>query len=223
MIDVMNSDLASRALNCSSPPSWGHGTSKLSTKGRRSNLCARCSELFANSVLYSVQLTIRSLIKQLRPVWFVMENAPGLTNANNIKLLQAMMEAFRDIGYETAADVLLAADFGVPQLRYRLFLIGTRTGAPIRFPKSTHRSPVPKLGAEALGAKPRSDPQLPVISPGRDRFGAAAHSRGGARRLRRAGRNQPGQRVRRIGAAVVISAWLVFAAWVALFVRDLLT
>ena len=46
----------------------------------------------------------RSLIQQLQPTWFVMENVPGLTQANNILLLQAIMEEFRDIGYETAAD-----------------------------------------------------------------------------------------------------------------------
>lgn len=77
----------------------------------------------------------RSLVATLRPDWFVMENVPGLAHANNRKLLRAMMEAFAEIpGYRVAADILLAAHFGVPQFRYRLFIIGTRTGKPIRFP-----------------------------------------------------------------------------------------
>lgn len=79
------------------------------------------------------------LVRELRPQWFVMENVPGLTHANNRELLAEILKLLGEIkGYEVAADVLLAADFGVPQLRYRLFVIGTRTGARIRFPAPTH-------------------------------------------------------------------------------------
>jgi|GEM_PF-206818 len=75
------------------------------------------------------------LVKELRPRWFLMENVPGLTHANNRELLATIFREFESIeGYEVAGDVLLAADHDVPQLRYRLFIIGTNTGAPIRFP-----------------------------------------------------------------------------------------
>lgn len=76
----------------------------------------------------------RDLVADLKPDWFVMENVPGLVHANNRKLLLTIMEALADPGYEVAADVLLAAHYKVPQFRYRLFLIGTKTGKPIRFP-----------------------------------------------------------------------------------------
>lgn len=83
------------------------------------------------------------LVKELRPKWFVMENVPGLTHANNLELLQEILNLFQQIkGYRVAGDVLLAADYGVPQLRYRLFLIGTRTSAPILFPAPTHASTI---------------------------------------------------------------------------------
>lgn len=79
------------------------------------------------------------LIKELRPRWFVMENVPGLTHANNRDLLAEILKLMEEIdGYKVAADVLLAADFGVPQFRHRLFIIGTNTGTPIRFPTPTH-------------------------------------------------------------------------------------
>lgn len=77
----------------------------------------------------------RDLVADRRPEWFVMENVPGLAHANNRKLLRAIMAAFAEIpGYEVAADVLLAAHYGVPQFRYRLFVVGTRTGKLVRFP-----------------------------------------------------------------------------------------
>jgi DNA (cytosine-5)-methyltransferase 1 len=79
------------------------------------------------------------LVSELQPAWFVMENVPGLAHVHNRELLIAILELFEEIGYAAAADVLLAADFGVPQLRYRLFIVGNRTGAPIRFPRPEFR------------------------------------------------------------------------------------
>jgi DNA-cytosine methyltransferase len=81
-------------------------------------------------------LAFARLVKELQPLWFVMENVPGLTHLNNRQLLADILKLFEETGaYNVAADVLLAADYGVPQFRYRLFIIGTRTGAPIRFPE----------------------------------------------------------------------------------------
>lgn len=87
-------------------------------------------------------LAFIDLVRALQPRWFVMENVPGLTHTNNRELLAAIFKEFTSIpGYEVKGDVLLAADYGVPQLRYRLFIIGTNTGAPIRFPVATHVIP----------------------------------------------------------------------------------
>src|SRR6185369_2899456 len=75
-----------------------------------------------------------------RPKWFLMENVPGLTHTNNRELLATIFQEFEAIeGYRVSSDVLLAADHGVPQIRYRFFIIGTDTEAPIRFPQETTR------------------------------------------------------------------------------------
>jgi DNA (cytosine-5)-methyltransferase 1 len=96
------------------------------------------------------------LVKELRPKWFVMENVPGLTHSNNLELLAEILKLLQGIkGYRVASDVLLAADYGVPQFRYRLFLIGTRTDAPIRFPTATHH-PIDKgIGSTKLDTSNR--------------------------------------------------------------------
>lgn len=86
--------------------------------------------------------TFIDLVRVLRPKWFVMENVPGLTHANNRRLLEAIFAEFEAIGgYEVYGDVLLAAGYGVPQLRYRLFIVGTNTGRQVRFPAPTHIAP----------------------------------------------------------------------------------
>jgi DNA-cytosine methyltransferase len=106
------------------------------------------------------------LVSELRPEFFLIENVPGLTHRHNFGQLRRIFETFEtELGYRCAADVLLAADYGVPQLRYRFFLIGTRTDAPLSFPVPTH-VPVERTDAfaaphvtvwEAIG-------DLPVIS-----------------------------------------------------------
>ena len=86
------------------------------------------------------------LVRELKPRWFLMENVPGLTHANNRELLREIFKSLESIkGYQVSGNVLLAADYGVPQLRYRLFIVGTNTGSPIRFPLATH---TPTAGAD---------------------------------------------------------------------------
>jgi len=88
------------------------------------------------------------LIDEVKPDWFLMENVPGLLHKHNRQLASDIFQAFEEIEYRCGADVLLAADYGVPQLRYRLFLIGNRVGAPLAFPTPTHSCPFEKLGLD---------------------------------------------------------------------------
>lgn len=91
------------------------------------------------------------LVRELQPQWFIMENVPGLTHANNRDLLAAIFEQFESIkGYKVSGDVLLAADYGVPQFRYRLFVVGTNTGAPIRFPLATRTPSLPHRAEQSV-------------------------------------------------------------------------
>ena len=75
-------------------------------------------------------------IKKVQPRWFLMENVPGLANLDGGAFLDVLLEEFRAAGYKNAeARILNAADYGVPQLRRRLIIIGNRTGHVIPWPK----------------------------------------------------------------------------------------
>lgn len=78
------------------------------------------------------------LVDELRPSWVVFENVPGLLLYNQGQVALEIVRAFREIGYSLIPMILLAADFGVPQLRRRLVFIGNRTGADVVFPAATH-------------------------------------------------------------------------------------
>lgn len=78
------------------------------------------------------------LVREMDAPSFLMENVPGLAHRHNFGILRKIFAAFEDLGYRCSAEVLLAADYGVPQLRYRFFMIGTRTDADLTFPEPTH-------------------------------------------------------------------------------------
>jgi DNA (cytosine-5)-methyltransferase 1 len=76
-----------------------------------------------------------------RPRAFLLENVYGLAYRNhNQPWLENLLAAARDLGYYVHYQVLLAADYGVPQRRQRLFVLGSRDRAP-QFPQPTNSGP----------------------------------------------------------------------------------
>ncbi|MCH9012469.1 MAG: DNA cytosine methyltransferase, partial [Proteobacteria bacterium] len=68
------------------------------------------------------------LVLELQPAYFAFENVKGLTVGNQRQVLDEMVESFGEAGYRVLLpyEVLNAADYGVPQERHRLFLLGAR-------------------------------------------------------------------------------------------------
>jgi DNA (cytosine-5)-methyltransferase 1 len=81
------------------------------------------------------------LVVELKASYFVFENVRGLTVGQHRKFLEEIMLEFKRNGYRVVEDyrVLNAVDYGVPQDRQRLFLIGARKGFPLpEYPDATH-------------------------------------------------------------------------------------
>ncbi len=64
-------------------------------------------------------------VNYFKPQFFVMENVPGILSMSKGKVVEKVIELYSEIGYSCKMEVLLAADYGVPQLRRRVFFIGT--------------------------------------------------------------------------------------------------
>jgi DNA (cytosine-5)-methyltransferase 1 len=73
------------------------------------------------------------LVRSLDANYFVFENVKGITVGRHRQLLDELIETFRQNGYDVLLPyrVLNAADFGVPQDRQRLILIGAKKGLPL--------------------------------------------------------------------------------------------
>ncbi len=79
------------------------------------------------------------LVDECRPKFFLMENVKGLLTYGKGHFREVIEAAFDNIGYTASSAVLCAADYGVPQLRHRIFFIGTRLNdAEVSFPAPTH-------------------------------------------------------------------------------------
>jgi DNA (cytosine-5)-methyltransferase 1 len=79
-----------------------------------------------HDVRNSLVLEYARLLGELAPRLFVMENVPGLMGKRGSKLFQAFLNAVDAAGYETEAHVVNAADYGAPQLRKRVVVLGRR-------------------------------------------------------------------------------------------------
>lgn len=76
-------------------------------------------------------------VSQSEPRVFLMENVAGLSAPRHRAYLSSVIESLASLGYEVHASVLDAADYGVPQFRKRLFIIGA-WDKPFLFPEATH-------------------------------------------------------------------------------------
>ena len=89
------------------------------------------------------------VLAEARPRAFLLENVEGLGfrgKDEGLQLIQARLAAINaahGVSYEASIATLNAADYGVPQQRKRVFVIGARDGATFRFPEATHQPTCP--------------------------------------------------------------------------------
>ena len=81
------------------------------------------------------------IISTIQPKAFVFENVTGLLsakNSNGEKILSLLQAAFKDIGYTISTKVVNAADYGIPQKRKRVLIVGLKNNKEFEFPVPTH-------------------------------------------------------------------------------------
>ncbi|HBT73046.1 MAG TPA: DNA (cytosine-5-)-methyltransferase, partial [Lysinibacillus sp.] len=90
---------------------------------------------------------IRALI-QTQPAFFVAENVKGMMTLGKGEVLKQIVEDFASAGYTVTPHLVNARDYGVPQLRERVFLVGVhkekieqRFGYHYELPSATHGDP----------------------------------------------------------------------------------
>lgn len=159
-----------------------------STAGQRKSLADPRSLVFEHFV---------RVVRDAQPEFFVLENVSGLLSAavrhRPLKqrgpghpplaedeqlgsAFRVIAETLRGLGYYCLFDVLNAADFGVPQTRRRLVIIGSRDGRDIQIPGATHqaggaaRLPEWITLGEALEGFEEENPEYYRFCPSKERY-----------------------------------------------------
>ena len=112
-----------------------------SAAGRRANGVLGTTD--ARGVLFREYVR---LLKELSPRGFLFENVYGIIGAQNGEAWREIRQSFSDVGYNLFYRILDAADYGVPQHRERLIIVGLKEGA-FQFPRPTH-------GPDSLDSEP---------------------------------------------------------------------
>lgn len=159
-----------------------------STAGQRRSLADPRSTMFKHYV---------RVIREAQPKFFVMENVRGLISAavrhrplsdrgpgfpaleKDEQLgsaFKVVTSSLRDLGYYTVFDILNAADYGVPQTRQRLVILGSRDGKKLHMPSPTHhesglrRLPRWRTLGDAIKGLKDGKPEFYTFCPAKERY-----------------------------------------------------
>ena len=84
---------------------------------------------------------IERILKDKKPKVFLLENVPHLKGINEGEIFRFMLKRLEEIGYKVSYEILSGKDFGVPQNRRRLYIVGSVDhGKNFKFPNKTNES-----------------------------------------------------------------------------------
>lgn len=123
------------------------------------------------NVLYKQLLRV---IRDKNPKFFLAENVKGILSIGKGQVFQMILEDFKSIGYNVQYRVLNAADYGVPQTRLRVIIVGVRKDVHFeyKYPSPTNSKDgangLPRWVSVSDALKDIPDPDLPNNLPNHD-------------------------------------------------------
>jgi DNA (cytosine-5)-methyltransferase 1 len=155
ILEIIGAKRGEIDLVCGCPPCQGFSSLRMTRLGKKKKGKNR------KDARKSFLKVFAQRIDEIYPKAFVLENVRGLTFRRNTRYLREFLAYMRRLGYSCKYAVLDAADYGVPQRRKRLIVIGSRVQSP-ELPKPTHSDPALNAGRppwitvrEAIGNLPR--------------------------------------------------------------------
>jgi DNA (cytosine-5)-methyltransferase 1 len=107
------------------------------------------------------------IVGELRPKAFMLENVTGLVTMHGGSLFEGVLAQIEALGYKYTWRIIFAPDYGLPQMRKRLVVLGSRDGEPPTFPEPSHFKPgmpTPLFGGEPYVSVSDALSDLPEIA-----------------------------------------------------------
>ncbi len=103
--------------------------------------------------LYSYGIKV---LKKYKPMWFMFENVSGIKSANDGKAFEIIQEDMRQAGYKLYPNLYFFEQYGIPQARHRMIIIGIRNNLPFDFKIPSYNGYNIKTCKEAIENPPIS-------------------------------------------------------------------
>ena len=130
--DTLIQDVTTVDFSELKPPDWLHASPSCT---RASVANPKRGETMLD---HELAMAVVDAITVLQPTYFSLENVPNYQHFDSCALIRNRLYKF---GYSLAERTLNAADYGVPQTRKRLYLVGSRAGRGAQMPHPTHHRP----------------------------------------------------------------------------------
>ncbi len=105
-------------------------------------------------------------LKKFKPLWFLAENVGGLRNANEGKAFSKILGELSDAGYTLTPHLYKFEEYGIPQARHRIIIIGIRNDIDVKFRVP---SPAPYEGIDNTCRTAIEVPPIPKNAPNNER------------------------------------------------------
>lgn len=130
------------------------------------------------------------VLKEFNPKLFLFENVKGLQSMSGGELLETIISLFESLGYEVQYKVLNAADYGAPQIRERIIIIGSKLKSHFNYPEPTHSNSEEPINLFTGELKPyltleEAISDLPFIKSGEENFNYSSDPKNEFQRLMR--------------------------------------
>lgn len=102
------------------------------------------------------------IVDEINPEVFIFENVVGISTKNNREFLKSIFDKITKINYNFSLDILDSSDYGVPQERKRLIIIGNKSGETIYLPKKSKNHLNEKIFEDNNISKPTHN-LIPIV------------------------------------------------------------
>lgn len=94
------------------------------------------------------------VLEEFQPKWFLAENVGGLKSANDGKAIETIFSAMQKAGYRIYPHLYKFEDYGIPQARHRIIIVGIRNDLPFDFKVPSPEPYKTKTCREAIETPP---------------------------------------------------------------------
>lgn len=100
------------------------------------------------------------VLRAKKPNWFIAENVSGLKSPRNLHSFRKILEEMIESGYNVTPHLFKFEEYGIPQNRHRIIVVGFRNDLGLRFKVPAPSHETPRTAGEAL-----HDPPIPSTAP----------------------------------------------------------